>query len=200
MADSLSEQVLNLLRRFGKHFNRKNAGSLGALAGLAIAIAFTWKFLRSPSRNQRNQHKRIGPTSTGSDVTQVNEASSNSEFHHIEGSVSDTDVISEFDHPAKLTFGQIVRKKLNGGRKVTCQLLGIILEESTPEELQKHATVKPSVVEVVLEISKYCDMYLMERILDDESGDRALAALEEAGLFKTGGLIKDKVTPCSHLP
>ena len=29
--------------------------------------------------------------------------------------------------------------------------------------------MKPSVVEVLLEIAKFCDVYLMERILDDES-------------------------------
>lgn len=29
--------------------------------------------------------------------------------------------------------------------------------------------MKPSVVEVLLEIAKFCDVYLMERVLDDES-------------------------------
>ncbi|XP_058098030.1 peroxisome biogenesis protein 22-like [Magnolia sinica] len=209
MADSLTEQVFNLLRRFGKHFNRKvseiaillinhkNAGSLGALAGFAIAIAFTWKFLRSPSRHQRSQRKRIGSASTGSDGTQANEAASNSEFHQAEQHLNDIDAVHEVHHPVELTLGQIVRKKLSGGRRMTCQLLGVILEESSPEELQKHATVKPSVVEVLLEISKSCDLYLMERILDDESGERALSALEDAGLFRTSSLIKDKVLFCS---
>lgn len=80
--------------------------------------------------------------------------------------------------------------------QMTCQLLGVILEEKSPEELQvyswlylnlfflknlvwvnwiytlflqKHATVRPSVVEILLEITKYCDLYLMETVLDDES-------------------------------
>lgn len=34
---------------------------------------------------------------------------------------------------------------------------------------QKQATVRSSVLEVLLEITKYCDLYLMERVLDDES-------------------------------
>lgn len=34
---------------------------------------------------------------------------------------------------------------------------------------QKQATVKSSVLEVLLEITKYCDLYLMERVMDDES-------------------------------
>lgn len=31
-------------------------------------------------------------------------------------------------------------------------------------------TVRSSVLEVLHEIAKFCDVYLMERILDDESG------------------------------
>lgn len=38
-----------------------------------------------------------------------------------------------------------------------------------PFPWQKQATVKPSVLEVLLEITKFCDLYLMERVLDDES-------------------------------
>ncbi|KAJ6898924.1 hypothetical protein NC652_025438 [Populus alba x Populus x berolinensis] len=36
-----------------------------------------------------------------------------------------------------------------------------------------HVTVRESVVDVLSEISKYCDIYLMERTLDDESGKLA---------------------------
>jgi hypothetical protein len=53
--------------------------------------------------------------------------------------------------------------------QVTCQLLGVVFEEITPQELQTHATVRPSVVELLLEIAKYCDLYLMETVLDDKS-------------------------------
>lgn len=80
---------------------------------------------------------------------------------------------------------------------VTCQLLGVVFEENTPEELQKHATVRPSVVDLLLEISKCCDFYLMETVLDDKSEENALMALESAGLFRTGGLMKEKVLFCS---
>lgn len=34
---------------------------------------------------------------------------------------------------------------------------------------QKQATVRSSVLDVLLEITKFCDLYLMERVLDDES-------------------------------
>uniref|UniRef100_A0A2P2MQB4 Uncharacterized protein n=1 Tax=Rhizophora mucronata TaxID=61149 RepID=A0A2P2MQB4_RHIMU len=34
----------------------------------------------------------------------------------------------------------------------------------------------------------------MERVLDDESEQKVLTALENAGVFTSGGLVKDKVT------
>jgi len=37
----------------------------------------------------------------------------------------------------------------------------------------------------------------METVLDDESEKRVLTALEVAGVFSSGGLIKDKVLFCS---
>ncbi|PQQ17926.1 peroxisome biogenesis protein 22 [Prunus yedoensis var. nudiflora] len=106
-------------------------------------------------------------------------------------------VVDEFFQPVKPTLGQIVRQKLSEGRKVTCRLLGVVLEESTPEELQKQVTVRYSVLEVLLEITKFCDLYLMERVLDDETEKKVLLALEDAGVFTSGGLVKEKVLFCS---
>ncbi|XP_065638290.1 peroxisome biogenesis protein 22 [Quercus suber] len=80
---------------------------------------------------------------------------------------------------------------------------GILFFKPTPSQEKElkgsshHATLRPSVVEVLLEISRFRDIYLIERILDDESGERVLLALENAGLFKSGGLMKDKVLFCS---
>ncbi|KAG4980089.1 hypothetical protein JHK85_034047 [Glycine max] len=35
--------------------------------------------------------------------------------------------------------------------------------------VMKQATIRSSVLEVLLEITKFCDLYLMDRVLDDES-------------------------------
>ncbi|XP_010267796.1 PREDICTED: peroxisome biogenesis protein 22 isoform X2 [Nelumbo nucifera] len=206
MGDSSKEELVQLLKRFGAYltvklsnlfsisFRQLNSRSFGALAGLAIAIVFTWRLLRTPPRHQRRQPKRHAPApstsgiNTHSDVTLVAPDSSSE-------SSRAQNVIDEFFQPP--TLGQIVRQKLSEGRKVTCRLLGVILEESSPEELQKQATVRSSVLEVLLEITKFCDLYLMERILDDESGEKVLLALENAGVFTSGGLVKDKVLFCS---
>jgi hypothetical protein len=44
-----------------------------------------------------------------------------------------------------------------------------MLKSSALFLMQTHATVRPSVVELLLEIAKYCDLYLMETVLDDKS-------------------------------
>lgn len=204
MADHSKDDVLQLIKKIGAFLSLKisnlvygmDSRSVGAVAGFAIAIVFTWRLLRSPNEPQRRQPKRqtAAPSISGAG----NQLSSNL----IASGVSSEDtsaqnVIDEFFQPVKPTLGQIVRQRLSEGRKVTCRLLGVILEENNPEELQKQATVRSSVLEVLLEITKFCDLYLMENVLDDESEKKVLVALEDAGVFTSGGLIKDKVLFCS---
>ncbi|KAJ6289855.1 hypothetical protein OIU78_025722 [Salix suchowensis] len=175
--ETSKDELLQLVKRFSAYltvkmsnlfsFSTLDSRSVGAVAGLAVAVVFTWRLLRSNSGPQRRQPKRQAPTTSSS--------------------------------VQKPSLGQIVRQKLSEGRKVTCRLVGVILEESSPEELQgkSQATVRSSVLEVLLEITKFCDLYLMERVLDDESEQKVLTALENAGVFTSGGLVKDKVLFCS---
>ncbi|KAK4486855.1 hypothetical protein RD792_006163, partial [Penstemon davidsonii] len=165
--------------------------SIGAIAGLAFAIVFTWRLLRTP---QRRPPKR--QTTTASSSSASPNASSSGNSNSLEDSTTQN-VIDEFFQPVAPTLAQIVRQRLSEGRKVTCRLLGVILEESSPEELQKQVTVRSSVLEVLLEITKFCDLYLMERVLDDETEKKVLVALEDAGVFTSGGLVKEKVLFCS---
>ncbi|EEF46678.1 peroxisome biogenesis protein 22 [Ricinus communis] len=207
---SSKEELVQLIKRFGAYITVKmsnifsisfynlDSRSVGAIAGLAVAIVFTWRMLRSPGGPQRRQPKRQAPTSSTSVVTpQSNSTLMPSGVCSSSEDLRAQNVVDNFFQPVKPTLGQIVRQKLSEGRKVTCRLLGVILEESTPEELQTQATVKSSVLEVLLEITKFCDLYLMERVLDDESEQKVLAALENAGVFTSGGLVKDKVLFCS---
>ncbi|XP_057457968.1 peroxisome biogenesis protein 22 [Lotus japonicus] len=210
--DTSKQQLFHLIKRFGAYVTFKISNlvslslhnldirSIGAVAGLAVAIVFTWRLLRSPGEPQQRQQKRQGASSSNSNPGA--RAGSIASVVPSEASLPSHDsraqnVVDEFFQPVKPTLGQIVRQKLSEGRKVTCRLLGVVLEETSPEELQKQATVRSSVLEVLLEITKYCDLYLMERVLDDESEKRVLVALEEAGVFTSGGLVKDKVLFCS---
>ncbi|XVE92880.1 hypothetical protein REPUB_Repub01dG0141600 [Reevesia pubescens] len=154
--------------------------------------------MRSPAAPPRRQPKRQFPTTSSSSIsTQSNPALMPSGVCSSSEDLRAQNVVDEFFQPLKPTLGQIVRQKLSEGRKVTCRLLGVILEENSPEELQKQATVKSSVLDVLLEITKFCDLYLTERVIDDESEKNVLLALENAGIFTSGGLVKDKVLFCS---
>ncbi|GMQ01251.1 hypothetical protein CsSME_00047954 [Camellia sinensis var. sinensis] len=101
--------------------------SIGALAGLAIAILFTWRLLRSTSAAQTRQPKRQATTPSSSGVVSTH-SNANLTFSG--------DLSSEDSRAQNPTLGQIVRQKLSEGRKVTCRLLGVVLEETSPEELQ----------------------------------------------------------------
>ncbi|OIW04019.1 hypothetical protein TanjilG_30295 [Lupinus angustifolius] len=182
-----------------RNWHKKDIRSIGAVAGLAVAIVFTWRLLRSPAGGpQQRRPKRQGSSSSNPGLSSHSDASVvPSEVRSPSDDSRAQNVVDELFQPVKPTLAQIVMQRLSEGRKVTCRLLGVILEESSPEELQKQATVKSSVLEVLLEITKFCDLYLMERVLDDESEKRVLVALEEAGVFTSGGLVKDKVLFCS---
>ncbi|KAG2574952.1 hypothetical protein PVAP13_7KG396600 [Panicum virgatum] len=167
--------------------DRQKLRSLTTLAAISVTLLFAWKMLRAPQEQPRRPRRRAAPSS------------SNTSSRSRPGALTATDVCSSADSRAHeaLTLEQLVRHKLSEGRRVTCRLLGVILEETTPEELQNHVTVRTSVVDVLLEIAKFCDVYLMERVIDDESEEKVLSALSEAGLFASGALIKDKVLFCS---
>ncbi|XP_021776473.1 peroxisome biogenesis protein 22-like [Chenopodium quinoa] len=208
MADNSKDDLLQLVKRISAYLTFKMSNlftiasqkldlfSVGALAGLAIAIVFTWKvFPSAPQPRQPKRQPTRATTSSGanSQTVTLDPSGASASSEDLRAQL----VVDDFFQPVKPTLTQIVRQKLCEGRKVTCRLLGVVLEETSPEELQLKATVKSSVLEVLLEITKFCDLYLMERVLDDESEKRVLMALEEAGIFTSGGLVKDKVLFCS---
>ncbi|KAJ0264680.1 Peroxisome biogenesis protein 22 [Hirschfeldia incana] len=208
-SSSPTEEIVRLIKRLSAYVTFKmsslfsttslrnlDSRSVGAIAGLAIAVIFTWRALRTTGEQppRRQPKRRMQPAETSLSNNLPSNQPDVSVSHEDNGV---QDVVDHFFQPVKPTLGQIVRQKLSEGRKVTCRLLGVILEESSPEELQKQATVRSSVLEVLLEITKYSDLYLMERVLDDESEAKVLQALESAGVFTSGGLVKDKVLFCS---
>ncbi|KAM3390064.1 hypothetical protein ACQJBY_011932 [Aegilops geniculata] len=191
----LVRRIVDILSRYSDRLpfdlDRQKLRSLTTLAAIAITIVFAWKLLRAPPEQPRRPRRRDAPSS------------SNTSSRSQPGALVGTDACSSVDSRAHEAINQLfqpvnlVRHKLSEGRRVTCRLLGVILEETTPEELQNHVTVRPSVLEVLLEIAKICDVYLMEHVLDDESEEKVLSALSGAGLFTSGSLVREKVLFCS---
>ncbi|KAG0628612.1 hypothetical protein M758_1G039400 [Ceratodon purpureus] len=219
MGDSIAEELVQLLRGInatltvklshllGFVFRNKNASSVGAVAGLAIALWWTWKCWRVPgARRDPRLDKR-----DGAGAGAASQAPAAGEMDDAVPGASSTAVATSITHATQrgsgaegkvvetgeLTVAQVVRRQLNGGRKMTCQLLGVILEESSPEEVQKHAVVRPAVVDVLLEIARTCDLYLVARVLDDASEAVVMGALDAVGLFTDAKLSREKVLFCS---
>lgn len=216
MGDSIAEELVQLLRGInatltvklshllGFMFRNKNASSIGAAAGLAIALWWTWKCWRMPGARSGPRSDKRGENATSSSsameppgaaasstavatsITQATQRGSATESNNNKASPL-----------VELTVAQIVRRQLNGGRKMTCQLLGVILEESAPEELQQHAVVRPAVVDVLLELSRTVDLYLVARVVDDASEAVVMGALDAIGLFSEAKFNREKVLFCS---
>lgn len=83
----------------------QDSRSVGAIAGLAFALVFTWRLLRTPSEPQRRQPKRQAPTSSSSGVasTELVNASSSGTSNPSEDSRTQN-VIDEFFQPVKVDF------------------------------------------------------------------------------------------------
>ncbi|PIM97565.1 hypothetical protein CDL12_29961 [Handroanthus impetiginosus] len=133
MADSSNEDFLQLIKRIGAFltvkfsnlFRQLDSRSVGAIAGLAVAIVFTWRLLRTPSASQRRQPKRQAPTASSSSVsTHENINASSSGVSNPSEDSRTQNVIDEFFQPVKPTLAQIVRQRLSEGRKVIFQILG----------------------------------------------------------------------------
>lgn len=205
--ESLKEEILQLFRGLGtsllsrvSHFTAAlsdlmHSKSIGALAGFAIALVCTWKYMKA-AENRRKRLEKRDEAQESATTSSTTGTSTSVALHQTQSAHRGAkNTVAEI--PVELTTAQIVKRQLNGGRKMTCQLLGVIFEETSPEELQKHAVVRPQVVDVLLELAQACDLYLMTRLLDDESEANALEALEAVGLFSIGGLNRNKVLFCS---
>ncbi|KAG2492432.1 hypothetical protein HYH03_009375 [Edaphochlamys debaryana] len=97
--------------------------------------------------------------------------------------------------------GRAVGAQLSGVKRVTLSLPGVLLNESSPAQLQEAATVRPEALEVVSELARATDLYLLAHVEDDIGEAVVTGALEAAGLLGSGpGKVKPHhVLCCSTL-
>ncbi|KAJ7539247.1 hypothetical protein O6H91_11G082800 [Diphasiastrum complanatum] len=205
MAQSLADELVQLIKGFSatlaiklSHLiafvdNHKNASSFGAVAGLAIALLCTWQYLKLQDHRRKRVPKPESSSSSSTAVEGDATATSTAVAKGITQPIHRGGLSQEPSASTQVPVAQLVRRQLLGGRKMTCELLGVVLQESTAEELQKHVVVRPSVVEVLLELTRVCDTYLFAKVLDDESEAAVLAALDAVGAFTLGALNRNKV-------
>ncbi|KAG6472803.1 hypothetical protein ZIOFF_070281 [Zingiber officinale] len=129
MSDGVADNVGALVRRLSRLLHRKIAdvlvlavhhksvGSLGAVAGLAIACIFAWKLLRrSPGRRVGGRRKHRGSPSTSQAV--AGDDSLPSEGDLSVGPLKGANAVETVASSVELSLGQIVRKRLGGCRRV----------------------------------------------------------------------------------
>ena len=80
-------------------------------------------------------------------------------------------------------------------------LPGTIIEERSPSELQEAATVVPEAVEVVKEMARTCDVFLIAHVEDDIGQAVVTGALEAADLLgnKPGQVKPHRLLFCGTL-
>lgn len=81
----------------------QDSRSFGAIAGLAFAIVFTWRLLRTPRGQQRRQSKRQAPSASSSGVS--NHASEDAASADPSNPAEDSktqNVIDEFFQPVNV--------------------------------------------------------------------------------------------------
>ncbi|EFJ40327.1 hypothetical protein VOLCADRAFT_84514 [Volvox carteri f. nagariensis] len=98
-------------------------------------------------------------------------------------------------------LGRAVAAQLSGVKRVTLSLPGVVFLERTPAQLQESATVCPKALEVLQEISRVSDVYLIAHVEDDVGEAVVTGALEAAGVLGNGpGQVKQHhVLCCSSL-
>lgn len=82
--------------------------------------------------------------------------------------------------------GRAVAATLSGLKRVTVSLPGVVLAERSTVELQEAATVLPGAAELVKEVSRICDVFLIAHVEDDVGEAVVTGALEAEGLLGPG--------------
>lgn len=105
-------EICLLFLEFSQFLLIQDSRSVGAIAGLALAIVFTWRMFRSPSGPQRRPPKRQAPTTSNS----VASPQSNTTLIPAGISLPPEDlraqnVVDEFFQPVKVSIYHFVKNE-----------------------------------------------------------------------------------------
>ncbi|PKU85833.1 Peroxisome biogenesis protein 22 [Dendrobium catenatum] len=129
-ADSAKEEFIDLIERFLEYLagisermpfavDRQKFRSIVTLAALSVAIFITWKLLRAPPPRQRRQPRQSGEVTAVSGArSSSNSGLTSSEYCSSSAELRSHNRVDELFLPGKHTLAQIVRYRLNEGRKV----------------------------------------------------------------------------------
>lgn len=81
----------------------QNTRSIGAIAGFAVAIVFTWRLFRTPAGPRRRQPKRQAPASSSSGVNSPSNSTLTTTGVSLSEDTRAQNVVDEFFQPVKVT-------------------------------------------------------------------------------------------------
>eukprot|EP01026_Neomeris_dumetosa_P031761 TRINITY_DN2519_c0_g1_i1.p1 TRINITY_DN2519_c0_g1~~TRINITY_DN2519_c0_g1_i1.p1 ORF type:complete len:254 (-),score=6.86 TRINITY_DN2519_c0_g1_i1:384-1145(-) len=99
-------------------------------------------------------------------------------------------------------IARLIRQRLQGQvNRVTISTLGVVLEEKDPSDVLRGSGIVDGITEIVQEIMKVCDVYLINQVVDDFSEELIMNTLESSGLIGSGSnqFPPHKVLFCSKL-
>eukprot|EP01024_Parvocaulis_polyphysoides_P023949 TRINITY_DN2202_c0_g1_i3.p1 TRINITY_DN2202_c0_g1~~TRINITY_DN2202_c0_g1_i3.p1 ORF type:complete len:259 (-),score=26.51 TRINITY_DN2202_c0_g1_i3:191-967(-) len=84
-------------------------------------------------------------------------------------------------------IARLIRQRLHGQvRRVTVSTLGVVLEEKDPMDILRGSGVVDGITEIIQEMMKVCDVYLINQVVDNLSEELIMNTLESSGLIGTG--------------
>lgn len=159
----------------------KGALSVTGLLGLALLIYGYFQLRGNENRDeaQRRDRQRAGPRADAAISPETG-----AQYPASAGPVSVAPKPSIC--AATTPIGRAVAAQLNGVKRVTLSLPGVLLIESTPTQLQESATIRPEVLKVLQEMSRVSDVYLIAHVEDDLGEAVVTGALEASGILGSG--------------
>lgn len=192
---SLAQQLASRLGHLLQLLNQNQASAgLAAVAAFAISVFFAWRFSRlRPGAPRRVRRKEDQPSATRAPASAASAAAAAAAGREGSGPGASTGGISSSSAPGASSrahsspLAAAVRQHLGGAQRVTCHVLGVLIQQQTPEDLQAEGAVLiPGAAEVLMEVARQADVYLMARVEDDSSEVAIMSALEAGGVTVPG--------------
>jgi hypothetical protein len=93
--------------------------------------------------------------------------------------------------------GRAIASKLSGVKRVTISCPGVLLAESSPAQLQESASLRPETADVVKEMARVTDVYLIAQV-EDDVGEALVTGMPLAPA-SCPGCPELGATPSTHL-
>lgn len=181
-----------MLQRLSNYFASASPGTLQLTGVLGLAVfLYGWYHLRFRVRKpDSGGHPSDQPSSSYDTLAGKDPSAS---FTNLQ--------VSAAAKPTAKSTAEKVRSRLQGIRRVTISVPGVLLHESSPSQLEESATPHEESVVFVREVAKVVDLYLIAHVGDDIGEATVRGALESVGIIgqQAGQVKPHRVLFCATL-